>query len=128
MTNTNDLIGLEYGWGNKPGDGSNRTDCFQLVCEVQRRLGLRDYSSDYEWVYQQYTNETFNRRSILRWLFQRGLREPYGRTGSIVVVPNVGTTALGTFLEDGTVIFIGAARNVIRTALPNLTGRFFWVN
>lgn len=128
MTNTNDLIGLEYGWGNKPGDGSNRTDCFQLVCEVQRRLGLRDYSSDYEWVYQQYTDETFNRRSILRWLFQRGLREPYGRTGSIVVVPSVGTTALGTFLEDGTVIFIGAARNVIRTALPNLTGRFFWVN
>jgi len=128
MTNTNDLIGLEYGWGNKPGDGSGRTDCFQLVCEMQRRLGLPDYSAKFAWVYDRFTDETFNRRSIVRWLFENGNRQHQALAGSVVALPASNTTALGTYLEDGSVLFIGAGRNVVRTTVPNLTGRLFWMN
>jgi hypothetical protein len=46
----NDLIGLPYQWGAAPWSG--KTDCFQLACEVHKRLGFADYSNQFEWVYE----------------------------------------------------------------------------
>jgi hypothetical protein len=48
----NDLIGLPYQWGAAPWSG--KTDCFQLACEVHKRLGFADYSNQFEWVYELY--------------------------------------------------------------------------
>ena len=62
----NDLIGLQYRWGARPSDGTNETDCFQLSCEVRRRLGLADVSSEFEWVYEEYTAETLSRMRLIR--------------------------------------------------------------
>ena len=61
-----DLIGLEYRWGSRPDEGA--TDCFQLVCEVRRRLGLSDYSQHFNWVYETYTEATLPKQRIARWL------------------------------------------------------------
>ena len=44
----NDLIGLQYQWGARFADGKGYTDCFQLVCEIRKRLGLSDYSGKFE--------------------------------------------------------------------------------
>ena len=60
----NDLIGLEYRWGAKPGDGSRQTDCFQLACEIRRRMGLSDLSEEFAWTYEQYSAETLKRLSV----------------------------------------------------------------
>jgi hypothetical protein len=65
----NDLIGLRYGWHCRPNDGTGKTDCFQLVCEARRRLGMSDYAPRFEWVYSVYDEFSLPPRQILRWLF-----------------------------------------------------------
>ena len=42
----NHLIGVEYKWGSKPGDGEGFTDCFQLCCEVRHLLGMFNFSNN----------------------------------------------------------------------------------
>ena len=70
--NTSDLIGLGYRWGAVPSEGA--TDCFQLVCEVRRRLGLTDRTTEFGWVYQTYTEATLPPKRIARWLLTTGRR------------------------------------------------------
>lgn len=45
----NDLVGMEYEWGSQPSQG--KTDCWQLVIEVRKRLGLQTPS--FSWVYDE---------------------------------------------------------------------------
>lgn len=127
MINTNDLIGLEYGWGHRPGDGSGKTDCFQLACEVHRRLGYGDYSPLFAWVYDKYTDETFNRTNLARWLLENGRRHRYAQLGSVVLLPAVIGAAMGTYLDCETVLFIGPTHNVVKAVLPPNTGHLFWM-
>jgi hypothetical protein len=76
-----DLIGLPYRWGAKPSEGA--TDCFQLVCEARRRLGLADYTAEFAWVYETYTEETLPDRRIARWLLTKGTRTSTLEPGTI---------------------------------------------
>lgn len=117
MIHVNDLIGLEYGWGHRPRDGNGKTDCFQLVCEVRRRMDLRDYEPMFEWVYGQYTDETFRRNLIARWLLQNGKRITVPFRGATVLLPGEAGAALGTYLDEITILFIGSGRNVVRAPL-----------
>lgn len=64
----NDLIGLEYQWGANPDLLSGYCDCFQLFCAVRRRLGMKDYYQQFEWVYEQYDEKSFSWRSMKTWL------------------------------------------------------------
>lgn len=64
----NDLIGLQYEWGASPDDGKGKSDCFQLCCTIRRRLGMRDYAPNFQWAYEQYDEESFSARLLLRWL------------------------------------------------------------
>jgi hypothetical protein len=48
----NDLIGLSYEAGAKYSPGCSRIDCFALLCETRRRLGLIDYEDEFQWVYE----------------------------------------------------------------------------
>lgn len=123
----NDLIGLAYGWGHAPWDGSGKTDCFQLTCEVRRRLQLKDYSRQFEWVYNDYTDDTFPRKLILRWLLEHGRRIEAPQAGAVALLPGTAGAALATVLEDGTLLFIAPSQNVVRSRLPNGTGQFFWM-
>lgn len=128
MIHTNDLIGLEYGWGHRPGDGSGKTDCFQLACELHRRLGHADYASEFAWVYERYTDSTFNRVHIARWLLQNASRQSAPEIGTVVLLPSDLGAALGTYVDTESAVFIGPALNVIRTALPVDAGQLFWMN
>jgi hypothetical protein len=70
----NDLIGLAYRWGCRPGDGTGCTDCFQLVCAVRRQLGLPDHAAQFEWVYREQTAETFGLLHLRPILWPRPCR------------------------------------------------------
>jgi len=122
----NDLIGLQYGWGHSPRDGSGKTDCFQLACEVHERLGFGDYRSQFEWVYQNYTETTFRYRLIIRWLNENGKRLTEPTPGAVALLPaNVGL-AQATVLDDG-LLFIAPSKNVVRSPIPKGMGHYFWM-
>ena len=107
----NDLIGLQYKWGHRPSDGSGFTDCFQLSCEIRKRLGLVDHSSLYSWVYEQYTESTFTPRRLARFLFQSGARTSAVSVGDMTLV-NPAAGALGTVTEHG-IIYLGGGHRVV---------------
>jgi hypothetical protein len=121
----NDLIGLPYRWAAAPASGA--TDCFQLVCEARRRLGLMDYSERFAWVYERYTEQTFRRALLPRWLLQNGRRLGEPIAGAVALLPSSTGSALGTILEDGA-LFISPRGAVVRSPLPAGVGYFFWMN
>lgn len=123
----NDLVGLAYGWGHRPGDGSGKTDCFQLTCEARRRLGLADYADRFAWVYEQHTEKTLPRSSIARWLIQHGRRLEQPEVGAVALLRGRGIGALGTMTSHG-VIFISPGQNVVHAPIPAGTAHFFWMH
>lgn len=123
----NDLVGLIYGWGHSPQDGSGKTDCFQLACEVHRRLGFADYAPEFEWVYREYTEESFSRRLIARWLFENGKRIRQPRAGAVMLLPGHAGAAMATCLGDD-VLFIAPSKNVVRSRVPEGVGHYFWMD
>jgi len=125
--NTNDLIGLEPGWGGNPGDGSGRADCFLLACEVHKRLGYHDYREDFGWVYEQYTADTFPMRWIIKWLRENGSKLDEPKPHAVALLPGHIGAALGTVLEDGSVLFIAPSKRVVRGQIPQGIGHYFWM-
>lgn len=123
----NDLVGLRYGWGHRPGDGSGCTDCFQLACEVRNRLGLSDYRDRFAWVYRDWTEESFPRSMIVRWVLEHGSRLQKPRRGAIALLPTEAGAALGTYLGRA-LLFIGPGQNVVQAPLPDGVARFFWMD
>ena len=120
----NDLIGLRYQWESKPSDGEGLTDCFQLVCEVRRRLGLRDYAEQFEWVYRDFTSETFTVRQLLRFLQQNGERVEDTAPGDVMLFSTTDCAALGV-VTDGSVMFISPGQTVAQVPMPRGVGQYF---
>jgi hypothetical protein len=104
------------------------TDCFQLACEVRRRLGMSDYSERFAWVYTEFLDEEFNRAKIARWLLQWGERLELPVPGAVRLLPVEEGAALATYLDDGTTIFLGPGGSVIRTHILDSLGYCFWMN
>lgn len=127
MINVNDLIGLEYGWNHSPSDESGKTDCFQLACEVHRRFEYDDYSPDFAWVYNEYTDETFPRILMARWMLQNGTRIKEPKPGAVTLLPVEVGAALGTYITEIDVLYIGPSRNVVRAPLGPV-GQIFWMH
>jgi hypothetical protein len=123
----NDLIGLRYGWGHRPGDDSGMTDCFQLMCEVQRRLGLRDYGPAFEWVYGKYTEDTLPRLSIMRWLLTHCDKLTDPKPGAIALLHGTKAGALATVTQHG-LILLAPSQNVVHTSSPPPTAWHFWAH
>lgn len=123
----NDLIGLRYAWGATPWDGGGKTDCFQLACEVHKRLGFGDYTSKFDWVYELYDEHTFPKALLVRWLLQNGKRLKEARPGAVALLPAAVGSALSTILEDGA-LFLAPDGTVIKAPLPAGVGHFFWMN
>jgi hypothetical protein len=117
MINTNDLIGLQYGWGHAPDDGSGKTDCFQLVCEIRHRIGLGDYRKQFDWVYDVFDETTLHSSRIARWLLQNGKRSTDKNLGRVGLLPGNAGAALCTIMGDGTVMYIAPSKAVVRTPI-----------
>jgi hypothetical protein len=121
----NDLIGLSYGWGKRPGDGSNQTDCFQLMCEARIRLGLSDYKNRFEWVYEKYTESSLPPGRIFRWVIQSAT-ECDLRPGATLVLPGVRAGALATATDYG-ILLIGPGGRVIQVGELLTKVRSYWL-
>ena len=123
----NELIGLQYRWGASFADGEGYTDCFQLVCEVRRRLGLSDYSSKFEWAYDSYSQETFKPIRLAKWLLQTGRRLTLPRHGAVALLADPTSPALGSVVEGG-IVFIAPGKRVVRAPLPFVPAYYFWID
>lgn len=127
MLNINDLIGLPYQWGGKPSEGA--VDCFQLHNEIRKRLGLLDKSQQFAFAYEQWTEATFPRSQLMRWL-KSECTACEERNGAIVLMQgDKGRGALGTIVGYGEVSFISLSQMVVRTKVANLGKiRLFWAD
>jgi hypothetical protein len=123
----NDLIGLEYCWGAHPNDGRNKTDCFQLVCEIRTRLGLSDHSERYSWAYWWFTSETLKPRHVARWLLQSGRRIKIPKEGAIALLAEPENAALGTVVGRR-VVCIAPGGRVVSVPLERVKAYYFWVD
>ena len=123
----NDLIGLQYQWGASFADGNGYTDCFQLVCEIRKRLGLSDYSKKFEWAYDSYTQETFKPIRLAKWLLQTGRRLTLAEHGAVALLADPTSPALGSVV-DGSVILIAPGKRVIRIPTPRVSAYYFWID
>jgi hypothetical protein len=117
----NDLIGLSYRWGCRPGDSSGCTDCFQLVCAVRRRLGLPDHAAQFEWVYREHTAETFGLLHLRRLLGMMADPVAEALPGDPILLRGA-AAALGVAVDDG-VMFIAPGQTVVMTPLPQGAGQ-----
>ena len=115
----NDFIGLEYAWGHRPSDGSGKTDCFQLSCEVRKRLGFFDYGPSHEWVYDKCTEASFTNWRLAKLLLSNGRRSGYLTIGNMVLFSGI-NTALGTVTDSG-IIYISLGGRVAHSLLPAST-------
>lgn len=121
----NDLIGLKRAWGARPGDGSGTVDCCLLFAEVRRRLGYYDHSPDFAWYFEKYTDETFPRRIMMKWLLQNGTRLSTPEPHAVVLLPGSNGGAMGTVLSDGNVLFITEKLGVVIAPIPSGIGHYF---
>tara|TARA_B100001093_G_scaffold433894_1_gene431080 strand:- start:596 stop:970 length:375 start_codon:yes stop_codon:yes gene_type:complete len=123
----NDLIGLEYQWGASFADGKGCTDCFQLVCEIRKRLGLSDYSSKFAWAYNSYTQDTFKPIRLAKWLLQAGRRLTLPEHGAVALLADPTSPALGSVVNNS-VVFISAGKRVIRVPISRVSAYYFWID
>jgi hypothetical protein len=123
----NDLIGLEYEWGARFSDGAGKTDCFQLVCEIRKRLGLSDYADKFAWAYESYTSETLKPVRLAKWLLQTGKRLLSPKHGAVALLADPTSPALGTIVE-GSIVFISPGKRVIRVRTNRVPAYYFWID
>ena len=123
----NDLIGLEYCWGAHPRDGRNKTDCFQLVCEIRTRLNMSDHSERFAWAYWWFTQETLNSRHVARWLLQSGKLIKVPKDGAVALLADPNNAALGTVVDQH-VICIAPGGRVISLSVDRVKAYYFWVD
>ena len=123
----NDLIGLEYQWGAKFSEGQGKTDCFQLVCEVRKRLGLSDLASRFAWTYELYTAQTLRPVRLARWLLQEGKRLKLPEHGAIALLADSTNPALGSVVR-GSIVFIAPGKQVVRVPVSRVPAYFFWID
>lgn len=121
----NDLIGLHRAWGAYPGDGSGTVDCCLLAAEVHKRLGYYDYTADICQYFEKYTDDTFPRSIILKWLLQNADRLSAAEPHAVVLLPGTDGGALGTVMDDGRVLCILPVMGVALTALDSRIGHYF---
>jgi hypothetical protein len=124
----NDLIGLKRAWGAKPGDGSGTVDCCLLFAEVRKRLGYYDWTPDMLPYFDKYTDDTFPRLHMLRWLLKNGTKLDGPECHAVVLLPGANGGAMGTVMDDGRVLFISQRNGVVIAPIAAGTGHYFRLN
>ena len=127
MTSTNDLIGLKRAWNARPGDGSGCIDCCVMVLEVRRRLGYYNFLPEVQHFFDRYTDDTFPRSEIARWLLKNGTRIPEPEQHALVLLPGDVGGAMGIVL-DNRVLHITQLSGVVLASLPKDLGHYFRLN
>ena len=118
----NDLIGLAYERRARFCEGEGKTDCFMLVCEVRRRLGLHDYEKEFRWAYDEYDSGDLPMKRIIRWLFDNGKRTMERENGNVVIIlPRPGDeVAVGVAYDGGILTVSRGGRSWWSSSFPSL--------
>jgi hypothetical protein len=118
----NDLIGLSYERRARPSDGEGKSDCFMLVCEVRRRLGLHDYEDHFKWAYDEYDSGNLPMKRVIRWLFENGKRTTVREDGNVaIILPRPGgEIAVGVAYDGGIVTVSRNGRSYWSPSFPLL--------
>lgn len=114
----NDLIGLSYERRARFCEGNNKTDCFMLVCEARRRLGLHDYEEDFQWAYDQYDAGNLPMKRIIRWLLSNGEVTNKYEDGNVVIMKTLGQELAVGVVYDGGVLTISKGGQSFWAPLP----------
>lgn len=128
MIDTNEFIGLKRQWGALPGDGSGAVDCCALAAEIHKRFGYYDYTEELLEIFDKYDDDSLPPFFIAKWLLKNGKRLQQPEPHAVMLLPCEGVGALGTVLEDDTVLFIGHGGRVVRSPLSLIDGWYFRLN
>lgn len=127
MININDLIGLRREWAALPGNPNGTVDCCLLAAEVHKRLGYYDYTADLLTIFSGYTDKTWPKSIIPRWLLKNSMPIKDERSDAVVLLQGHNGGAMGTVLAPGDILYIGL-HGVIRGPIPPSGGRYFWLH
>ena len=96
--------------------------------EVRKRLGLKDFMEDYEWVYEQCLPEQVGNRQIIRWVRKHSRVIKVPRPGAIFYVPSDGDRlAMAVVVDERDCLFLGPGKSVVRMAFATVSkGKFYW--
>lgn len=117
----NDLIGLNYQAGAKYFPGCLYIDCFALLCEVRRRLGLYDYENEFQWVYEQDklpVKEIIKRMKVIA----KPVEQP--NNGDMVIMGGgKNSLAVGVVLNEGVLSISHGRKSFWTSSIP--AGKFY---
>jgi hypothetical protein len=98
----NDLIGLRHKTAAKFFPGCTAIDCLGLFVETRKRLGLYDYESDFQWVYEQMHGEQLPLRKIAKAMRAIAQRVDSPKEGDLAVMQSASNTiGLGVVINGG---------------------------
>jgi hypothetical protein len=127
MSSFNDLIGLTREWAALPNAETGKADCCLLAAEVHKRLGYFDYTPELLAIFAEYTDDTWPKSIIPRWLLKNATPIPDQRPHAVVLLQGQNGGAMGTVLAPADILYIGL-HGVIRAPIPADGGRYFWLN
>lgn len=127
MINVNDLIGLQREWAALPGNPNGTVDCCLLAAEVHKRLGYFDYTPELLHIFARYTDQTWPKSIIPRWLLKNATPLKEQRPHAVVLLQGQNGGAMGTVLDIDDILYI-SPYGVTRGRIPPSGGRYFWLN
>jgi len=127
VINTNDLIGLQRAWAALPGNAAGTVDCCLLAAEVHKRLGYFDYTPELLTIFTKYTDDTWPKSVIPRWLLKNSTPLDEQSSHAVVLLQGQNGGAMGTVLAPDDILYIGL-HGVIRGPIPPSGGRYFWLH
>jgi hypothetical protein len=98
----NDLIGLRHETAAKFFPGCTTIDCFGLFSETRKRLGLHDFSDDFQWVYEEIIGGALPLRKIAKAMQKIARRTNEPKDGDLaVMLSEPHTMGLGVVINGG---------------------------
>jgi hypothetical protein len=79
-------------------------------------------------VFEQYTEQTFPFRWIIKWLNENGKRLDGPKPHAVALFDSKIGAALGTVMDNWEVLYIAPSRLVVRAEIPANVGHYFWMN
>lgn len=113
----NDLIGLSYKAGARYFPGCSEIDCFALFCETRRRLGLRDYEDEFQWVYE--TNK-LPVKAIIKCMREIAFKTSSPREGDMALMGGgINRLSIGVFVNAGILSIAHGAKSFWTPSIAN---------
>lgn len=124
----NDLIGLQYDWSSSPSDNNGKTNCFAMCMEARKRLGLKDFRSQFSELYKNTSHGEISVRQIIGLLKKHGQIIRHARPGAIFCLPSSsGGIAMAVVLDDQDCLVLSPGKSVIRMPFATVTkNKYYW--